>query len=133
MGYVSVIEALTINDENRLRQENETLKVSKPEIEQLKEKAEKYEDFMATFNPQLEAFQLEINSLKLHLNSESSRKNNKKKSNSSNKKQTENIQTATDMSKMTFLTIAALGVAIMLSPSVVTNTFAKSSGGGDVI
>jgi chaperonin cofactor prefoldin len=70
------------------------LKVNKSEIEQLKEKAEKYESFMATFNPQLEAFQREIDSLKLHLNSETSKKNNKKKSKSSgNKKETENITT----------------------------------------
>ena len=36
LGYVSVIDALTINDENRLRRENEILKVNKSEIEQLK-------------------------------------------------------------------------------------------------
>ena len=61
------------------------LKVNKSEIEQLKEKAERYESFMATFNPQLEAFQREIDSLKPHLNSETSKKNNKK--------ETENITT----------------------------------------
>jgi integrase len=90
LGYVSVIDALTINDENRLRRENQILKVNKSEIEQLKEKAERYESFMATFNPQIAAFQREIDSLKLHLNSEA---NNKKKSKSSNKKETENITT----------------------------------------
>jgi hypothetical protein len=67
LGYVSVIDALTINEENRLRRENEMLKVNKSEIEQLKEKAEQYESFMSKFNPKIEAFQREINSLKLHL------------------------------------------------------------------
>jgi hypothetical protein len=40
LGYVSVIDALTTNEENRLRHENEMLKVNKSEIEQLKEQAE---------------------------------------------------------------------------------------------
>ncbi|MFL6470999.1 MAG: hypothetical protein ACJ71H_09135, partial [Nitrososphaeraceae archaeon] len=31
MGYASVIDVLTINDENRLRRENEMLKVNKSE------------------------------------------------------------------------------------------------------
>jgi integrase len=95
LGYVSVIDALTINDENRLRRENQILKVNKSEIDQLKEKAEKYEDFMATFNPQIEEFQREINSLKLHVNSETSKskKNKKRRSSSGNKKQTETITT----------------------------------------
>jgi hypothetical protein len=44
---------------------------------------------MSALNPQIEAFQREIDSLKLHLNSETS-KNNKKKS-SGNKNHTENI------------------------------------------
>jgi hypothetical protein len=92
MGYISMIDALTINDENRLRRENQILKVNKSEIEQLKEKAEKYESFMATFNPQIEAFQREIDSLKLHLNSES--KNKKKKSSSRFKKKS-TIETIT--------------------------------------
>jgi len=68
LGYVSVIDALTINEENRLRRENEMLKVNKSEIEQLKEQAEKYKSFMSVVNPQIEAFQQEINNLKLHLN-----------------------------------------------------------------
>jgi chaperonin cofactor prefoldin len=54
------------------------LKVNKSEIEQLKEKSERYESFMATFNPQIEEFQREINSLKRHLNSENNKKQNKK-------------------------------------------------------
>jgi capsule polysaccharide export protein KpsE/RkpR len=88
-----MIDALTINDENRLRRENQILKVNKSEIEQLKEQAEAYKSFMATFNPQIEAFQREIDSLKLHLNSEASKKNNKKKSKSSNNKKIENMTT----------------------------------------
>lgn len=51
---------------------------NKSEIEQLKEKSERYESFMATFNPQIEEFQREINSLKRHLNSENNKKQNKK-------------------------------------------------------
>jgi predicted nucleic acid-binding Zn-ribbon protein len=92
-GYLDAIDALTINQENRLRRENEMLKVNKSEIEQLKEKAEKYESFMATFNPQIEAFQREIDSLKMYLNSEASKKNNNKKKSKSNNKETENITT----------------------------------------
>jgi capsule polysaccharide export protein KpsE/RkpR len=90
--------ALTINDENRLRRENQILKVNKSEIEQLKEQAEAYKSFMTTFNPQIEEFQREINSLKRHLNSETNKKknnnnDNKKKSSSGKKKQT--IETIT--------------------------------------
>ena len=59
-GYTDAIDVLTINQENRLRRENGMLKVNKSEIEQLKEKAEAYESFMAKFNPQ----QREINRLK---------------------------------------------------------------------
>jgi len=77
-----------------VRRENEILKVNKSEIDQLKEKAEKYEDFMTTFNPQIEEFQREINSLKLHLHSKTGKKkNNKKRRSIGNKKQTENITT----------------------------------------
>ena len=51
---------------------------NKSEIEQLKKKSERYESFMATFNPQIEEFQREINSLKRHLKSENNKKQNKK-------------------------------------------------------
>jgi hypothetical protein len=51
---------------------------------------------MATFNPQIEEFQREINSLKLHLNSES--KNKKKKGNSRGKKK-QTIETITTLQK----------------------------------
>jgi hypothetical protein len=56
-GYLDAIDFLTINDENRLRRENQILKVNKSEIEQLKEQVETYKSFMATFNPQIEEFQ----------------------------------------------------------------------------
>jgi integrase len=78
-GYLDAIDALTINAENRLRRENQMLKVDKSEIEQLKEEAEKYKSFMSRFNPQIEEFQREINSLKLHINSEMSSKKQKKR------------------------------------------------------
>ena len=48
---------------------------------------------MATFNPQIEAFQREIDSLKMYLNSEASKKNNNKKKSKSNNKETEDITT----------------------------------------
>jgi predicted RNase H-like nuclease (RuvC/YqgF family) len=74
-GYLDAIPYLTIDDAQRLKRENEMLKVNKSEIEQLKEQAEKYKSFMSALNPQIEEFQREINSLKLHLNSENSKKN----------------------------------------------------------
>ena len=40
LGYLSVIDVLTINDENRLKRENEMLKVKKSEFESLKEQVE---------------------------------------------------------------------------------------------
>ena len=60
------------------------LKVNKSEIDQLKEQAEEYKSFMATFKPQIEEFQREVNSLKIQLNNESEEaaaeeENNKKK------------------------------------------------------
>ena len=70
LGYISIIDALTINDENRLMRENQILKVNKSEIDQLKDKAGKYESFMSALSPQIEEFQREINSLKLHLSSQ---------------------------------------------------------------
>jgi hypothetical protein len=76
---MKAVDALTINEENRLRRENEMLKVNKSEIEELKEQSEKYKSFMSIISPQIEAFQQEIDSLKLHLNDEN---NSKKKSNS---------------------------------------------------
>jgi hypothetical protein len=36
LGYAAVIDDLTINEENRLKRENEMLKIKKSEIEQLK-------------------------------------------------------------------------------------------------
>jgi hypothetical protein len=67
MGYVSVIDVLTINEENRLKRENEMLKIKKSEIEQLREEVQEYRSFQSQFNPQIEILQREINSLKIHL------------------------------------------------------------------
>jgi hypothetical protein len=88
----SVIDALTINDENRLRRENQMLKVNKSEIEQLKEKAQAYESFMATFNPQIEEFQREINNLKLRINSGEIGDDDKKEKKRKKKKKKEQQQ-----------------------------------------
>jgi len=62
--YLIVVDALTINEENRLRRENEMLKVSKSEIQQLKEKAQEYESFMARYNPQFELLGKELQELR---------------------------------------------------------------------
>ena len=59
-GY---LDFLTINDENRLRRENEMLKVRKDEIDQLRKEVAEYRSFQSHINPQIEAFQREINSL----------------------------------------------------------------------
>jgi hypothetical protein len=88
---LDAIDWLTINQENRLKRENEMPKVNKSEIEQLKEKAKEYDSFMAQYNPMLEEFQREINSLKLRINSEIS--NKEKSKSSSNKKETVEITT----------------------------------------
>jgi len=81
LGFIAAIDYLTIDDTQRLKRENETLKVKKSEIEQLKEQAEAYKSFMATFNPKLEEFQREINNLKIHLNSQN---NSRKKADNDN-------------------------------------------------
>jgi hypothetical protein len=44
IGYIDAIDYLTINQESRLRRENETLKIKKSEKEQLKEQVEKYKN-----------------------------------------------------------------------------------------
>ena len=63
-GYLDAIDYLTINEENRLRRENEMLKVSKSKIQQLEEKAEKYDSFMTESGPQLESLAGEIQELR---------------------------------------------------------------------
>jgi hypothetical protein len=73
-GYLDAIDFLTINAENRLRRENEMLKVKKSEIEQLREEVAEYRSFQSHFNPQIETLQREINSLKIHLNNGNSNK-----------------------------------------------------------
>jgi chaperonin cofactor prefoldin len=57
------------------------LKVNKSEIDQLKEQAERYEKFMAIFNPQIEEFQREISNLKNQINEEAEKKKNRKSNN----------------------------------------------------
>ncbi|MDQ3902599.1 MAG: site-specific integrase [Thermoproteota archaeon] len=59
-GYLDAIEFLTINEENKLRRENQMLKVNKSEIEQLKEKAAEYEAFKSHIDPQLQELQRQI-------------------------------------------------------------------------
>jgi integrase len=81
LEYMKAVDALTINEENRLRRENEMLKIKKSEIEEIKEQAEKYKSFMATLNPQIEEFHREINSLKIHLNEEADRRKEEVKNN----------------------------------------------------
>jgi hypothetical protein len=60
LGYVSVIDYLTINEENRLRRQNEMLKVKKSEIEQLKEEVQEYR----TIKPSLQAMKEQMDELK---------------------------------------------------------------------
>jgi hypothetical protein len=47
-GYIDAIPSLTMNEENRLRRENEMLRIKKSEIEQLKEQAAEYEAFKSS-------------------------------------------------------------------------------------
>jgi hypothetical protein len=42
LGYAAVIDYLTINEQNRLRREVDTLKIKKSEIEQLREEVGEY-------------------------------------------------------------------------------------------
>jgi hypothetical protein len=44
IGYVGIIDALTINEENRLRREVKTLKIDKSNMEQVLERINKLED-----------------------------------------------------------------------------------------
>jgi hypothetical protein len=44
IGYVGVIDALTINEENRLRKEVQTLRIEKSKMEQVLERINKLED-----------------------------------------------------------------------------------------
>lgn len=80
LGYVSVIDALTINEENRLRRENEMLKVKKSEMDELRAQVEEYKAVAKPAIDQIEEFQREINNLKIHINEEIEMKKNKKRS-----------------------------------------------------
>jgi hypothetical protein len=42
IGYIGAIDDLTINEENRLKRENEILKIKKDELNQLKEEVSEY-------------------------------------------------------------------------------------------
>ena len=53
--YLKVVDELTINEEKRLKRENEMLKVvTKSEIEQLKQQAEEYKTFQSSQLKQLQ-------------------------------------------------------------------------------
>jgi hypothetical protein len=73
--YLDAIDFRTINNENRLRRENEMLKIKKSEIEELKEQVAEYKNIQ----PMFENFQLEINSLKVRLNEEAKKRHKKHK------------------------------------------------------
>lgn len=65
LGYISVMDALTINDENRLKKQVEELKITKSEFEIMKEKIEEFEEFKAATREHINA-QVKISeSLKL--------------------------------------------------------------------
>jgi hypothetical protein len=59
-GYLSAIDALTINDENRLRRQVHMLKVEKSEIDQLREEVEEYRQM----KPCILDLKLEIDKMK---------------------------------------------------------------------
>jgi hypothetical protein len=56
LGYLSVIDTLTINDENRLKRQNEILKVKKSEFEYLKQQVEETKRAHAKFTTDYMAF-----------------------------------------------------------------------------
>jgi hypothetical protein len=56
-GYIDAIPSLTINEENRLRRENEMLKVKKSEIEQLKQRDKTSAAVMVTMQEQITRLQ----------------------------------------------------------------------------
>jgi hypothetical protein len=62
-GYIDAMEYLTINDENRLKRENELLRVNKSEIEQLKQQAKEYEAFKRAMDSMLKEHQDELSRL----------------------------------------------------------------------
>jgi hypothetical protein len=71
MGYISVIDALTINEENRLKREVETLKIKKSEIERLREEVAQYrksEHQLAMHKDKIYQFKKELDDLKNMIN-----------------------------------------------------------------
>jgi hypothetical protein len=58
--YLKAVDSLTIDDSQRLRRENETLKIKKSEIEQLREQVEQYK----SMQPDLQSLAEEMEKLK---------------------------------------------------------------------
>lgn len=56
LRYLSVIDTLTINDESRLKRQNEILKVKKSEFEYLKQQVEETKRAQAKFTTDYMAF-----------------------------------------------------------------------------
>jgi hypothetical protein len=48
-GYLGVIDALTINEENRLKREVQTLRIEKSKMERLEQKMEEYDAILKKF------------------------------------------------------------------------------------
>jgi hypothetical protein len=46
IGYIGVIDALTINEEHKLRREVETLRVNKSEMEEFRQELEKLKELL---------------------------------------------------------------------------------------
>jgi hypothetical protein len=61
--FLKVVDLLTIDESQRLKRENEMLKVKKSEIEQLKEQVEEYKDFKLSIIPKMEEVQKQIAAL----------------------------------------------------------------------
>ena len=72
-GYLDAIDFLTIDDSQRLKRENEMLRVKKSEIEELKQQVAEYKNIQ----PMFENFQREINSRKSHLNEEAEKRSSR--------------------------------------------------------
>jgi hypothetical protein len=49
VGFISVIDQLTISDENRLRKQVQTLKIEKSKMEKLEQKMDEYDQILAQF------------------------------------------------------------------------------------
>jgi hypothetical protein len=56
LGYASMIDVLTINDENRLRKQVEYLKIEKSEIEKLRDEVEGFRSLKPELNGLIDEF-----------------------------------------------------------------------------